>query len=44
MEEYHQVTLSEWMDLKEMLEKELHNFKKSFVRVGYVLRRMTEKW
>ena len=42
MEEYHQVTLSEWMDLKEMLEKELHNFKKSFVRVGYVLRRMED--
>ena len=42
MDEYHQVTLSEWMDLKEMLEKELHNFKKSFVRVGYVLRRMED--
>ena len=42
MEEYHQVTLSEWMDLKEMLEKELHNFKKSFVRVGYVLRWMED--
>lgn len=42
MEEYHQMTLTEWMDLKDRLRRELNNLRTSFVRVGYVLRRMED--
>lgn len=39
---YHQITLSEWMEQKEQLRRELNNVREGFVRVGYVLRRMEE--
>lgn len=42
MGEYHQVTLSEWLEEKEQLRKELNNVREGFVRVGYVLRKMEE--
>ena len=42
MGEYHQITLSEWMDMKEKLRQELNNLRTAFVRVGYVLRRMED--
>lgn len=40
--EYHQITLNEWADMKEQLRRELNNVRQSFVRVGYVLRRMED--
>ena len=42
MEEYHQVTLSEWMDLKNQFTRELNNVRTACVRVSYVLRQMDE--
>lgn len=42
MEEYHQITLSEWMDLKNQFSRELNNVRIAYIRVGYVLRRMDE--
>lgn len=42
MGEYHQITLSEWLEQKEQLRKELNNIREGFVRVGYVLRRMED--
>jgi len=42
MGEYHQITLNEWMDMKEKLRQELNNLRTAFVRVGYVLRRMED--
>ncbi len=40
--EYHQITLSEWMDMKDQLRRELNNVRQSYVRVGYILRKMDE--
>lgn len=42
MEEYHQITLNEWMDMKDQLRRELNNVRQSYIRVGYVLRRMED--
>lgn len=42
MEEYHQITLSEWMEMKDRLRRELTNLRTSFIRVGYVLRKMED--
>lgn len=42
MEVYHQVTLNEWMDMKEQLRRELNNVRTACVRVGYVLRQMED--
>ena len=42
MEEYHQITLNEWLDMKDQLRRELNNVRQSYIRVGYVLRRMEE--
>lgn len=42
MSEYHQITISEWLDMKERLRRELNDLRNSFVRVGYVLRRMED--
>ena len=42
MEEYHQITLNEWMEMKDQLRRELNNVRTGFVRVGYVLRKMEE--
>lgn len=40
--EYHQITLNEWMDMKDQLRRELNNVRQSYVRVGYILRQMDE--
>lgn len=40
--EYHQITLNEWIEQKEALRRELGNVRESFVRVGYILRKMEE--
>lgn len=40
--EYHQITLNEWMDMKDQLRRELNNVRQSYVRVGYILRKMDE--
>lgn len=42
MEEFHQMTLTEWVDLKEQFRRELNNVRIAYIRVGYVLRRMEE--
>lgn len=42
MEEYHQMTLNEWVELKDRLRRELTNLRTSFIRVGYVLRKMED--
>ena len=42
MSEYHQVTLTEWLELKEKLRKGLNDIRQSYVRVGYILRRMDD--
>ena len=42
MEEYHQITLNEWVEMKDQLRRELNNVRTGFVRVGYVLRKMEE--
>lgn len=42
MAEYHQITLSEWVEMKNQLRRELNNVRTSFIRVGYVLRKMEE--
>ena len=42
MEEYHQITLNEWVEMKAQLRRELNNVRTGFVRVGYVLRKMEE--
>lgn len=39
MEQNHQITLSEWAEMKEAIRRELSNVKHAFVRVGYYLRR-----
>ena len=40
--EYHQITLNEWMDMKDQLRRELNNVRQSYVRVGYILRKMDD--
>lgn len=42
MEGYHQITLSEWMEQKKQLQRELNNVREGYVRVGYILRKMEE--
>lgn len=41
--EYVQMTLSDWMDIKEKIRKDLNNVKHAFVRVGYNLRRIRDE-
>lgn len=38
MEEYHQITLSEYMEMKDEIRRELSNQAESFIRTGYYLR------
>ena len=33
--DYVQLTLDDWMELKQKIKKELVSVKKSFVRIGY---------
>lgn len=40
--EYHQITLNEWMGMKDQLRRELNNVRQSYVRVGYILRQMDD--
>ena len=40
--EYHQVTINEWLEMKDWLRKELNNIRHSYVVVGYILRTMEE--
>ena len=40
--EYTQLTLSDWMEMKNKLRQELQGVKQSFVRIGYVLRRIDD--
>lgn len=42
MEGYHQVTLNEWLQQKQELQRELNNVREGFIRVGFVLRWMDE--
>ena len=43
MEEYTQMTLTEWVDMKQKLRQELLGVKQSFVRIGYVLRKIDDQ-
>lgn len=40
--EYVQMTLNEWLEMKQSLERELSNLKTGFIRVGYVLRKIDD--
>ncbi|MCD8198220.1 MAG: hypothetical protein LUE24_13830 [Lachnospiraceae bacterium] len=40
--EYVQMTLDDWMEMKEKIRRELMNVKLSFVRIGYALRRIDD--
>ena len=40
--EYMQMTLNDWLEMKQSLERELSNLKTGFIRVGYCLRRIEE--
>ena len=40
--EYVQMTLSDWMEIKEKIRKDMNNVKHAFVRVGYNLRRIRD--
>ena len=41
--EYQQITLTDWVEMKKKLESELLGVKHSFVRIGYLLRRMDDE-
>lgn len=41
--EYMQVTLDQWMDMKEQIKKDLIGVSESFVRIGYLLRKIEEE-
>lgn len=41
--EYVQMTLDDWMSVKDRLRKELQSIKQGFVRVGYVLRQIDDQ-
>lgn len=43
MEEYTQITLDEWVQLKENLKRDLIGVQESFVRIGYILRKIEEE-
>lgn len=40
--EYMQMTLNDWLEMKQSLERELNNLKTGFIRVGYVLRKIDD--
>lgn len=40
--EYTQLTLSDWMEMKNKLRQELQGVKQSFVRIGYALRKIDD--
>lgn len=41
--EYVQMTLNDWMEVKQRLKMELQGVKQSFVRIGYVLRKIDDQ-
>ena len=41
--EYTQLTLDDWMNMKEQLKKDLNGVAESFVRIGYMLRKIEEQ-
>lgn len=41
--EYTQLTLDNWMNMKEQLKKDLNGVAESFVRIGYILRKIEEQ-
>ena len=41
--EYVQMTLNEWVEIKQKLRQELIGVKRSFVRIGYMLRRIDDQ-
>ena len=41
--EYTQITLNDWMEMKQKLKQELLGVKQSFVRIGYVLRKIDDE-
>ena len=41
--EYVQMTLTDWMEVKHRLKMELQGIKQSFVRIGYVLRKIEDQ-
>lgn len=41
--EYTQMTLNEWVEIKQKLRQELVGVKRSFVRIGYMLRRIDDR-
>lgn len=40
--EYTQITLNDWMEMKQKLKQELIGVKQSFVRIGYALRKIDD--
>lgn len=43
MEAYTQITLNDWLEMKKRLRAELLGVKQSFVRIGYVLRKIEDQ-
>ena len=43
MEAYTQITLNVWLEMKKRLRAELLGVKQSFVRIGYVLRKIEDQ-
>lgn len=41
-ETYHQMTIDEWVEIKNELQRELQNVAESFVRIGYQLRKIRD--
>lgn len=41
--EYVQMTLNDWLDMKQKLKMELQGVKQSFVRIGYALRKIDDQ-
>ena len=42
MREYHQITISEYMEMKDEIRRELSNQAESFIRTGYYLRQIED--
>ena len=41
--EYVQMTLNDWVEIKQKLKRELLGIKQSFVRIGFVLRQIDDQ-
>ena len=41
--EYVQMTLNDWIEIKQKLKQELLGVKQSFVRIGYALRQIDDQ-